>query len=562
MKITKFTKRTIIALFLLICAMGSTFAFADAGTYMETSNFVGTWWSVLPPIIAIGLALITKEVYLSLFLGIAVGSLLITNFSPVGMMLTIFSPEIGMVSRLADSWNVGILIFTISLGIVGAMCYKAGGSVAYGKWALKKIKTRKGAQLATFGLGVLIFVDDYFNCLTVGSVMRPVTDSHHISRSKLSYLVDSTAAPVVIIAPISSWAAAVAGSLESTGGYSNFQLFVNSIPFNFYALLTLTFILCMIVMDFDFGLMRKHEENAMHGDLFSSNSAVYADAEDLPYNPNGQVADLVVPIVVLILACIAGLLYTGGWAGFGGDLGFQEAFANCDASLGLVYGVFIALLFMFVWFLARKAMSMKEYAECLVQGFKDMVAPVLILTFAWTLSSITLSLGLRDVVQVFIENQAEGLAKFLPVIICLIAMGLAFSTGTSWGTFGMLLPIVIAVFPFGTGNDALAFVGIASCLSGAVFGDHVSPISDTTIMSSAGARCDHINHVSTQAPYAFVSMGVSLVFFLIAGFFPVWYVITPISIICMIGVCLFLKKKFGSVSEAHAEKMADSANKA
>jgi len=550
MRITRFTKRTLSALIIMLL-VGCTFAFADDGA----SPFIGTWWSILPPIIAIALALITKEVYLSLFVGIAVGSLLIANFNPVGMMLNIFSPEIGMISRLADSWNVGILLFTIMLGIVGAMCYKAGGSVAYGNWAKEKIKTRKGAQLATFGLGVLIFVDDYFNCLTVGSVMRNVTDSHKISRSKLSYLVDSTAAPVVIIAPISSWAAAVAGSLESTGGYNNFELFVNSIPYNFYALLTLTFILCLVIMDFDFGLMRKHEQNAMNGDLFSSNSAVYADAEDLPYNENGKVADLLVPIIVLILSCIIGLLYTGGWKVFGGDLGFQEAFANCDASLGLVYGAFLDFVFMFIWFLTRKVMTMKEYAECLVQGFKDMVPPVLILAFAWTLSSITLTLGLREVVRVFVENQASSLAKFLPVIVCLIAMGLSFSTGTSWGTFGMLLPIVISVFPFGAGNDSLAFVGIAACLSGAVFGDHISPISDTTIMSSAGARCDHINHVSTQAPYAFVSISVSLVFFLIAGFFPVWYIITPISIATMIAVSFFLKKKFGSVSDEHEAKI-------
>lgn len=543
MKPTNRKRRFIIAAIFVLAIMVCAVAFAADGD--ATNPFMNTLWAAVPPVVAIALALITKEVYLSLFLGIFVGSLFIANFGPIDTVLTVFvgaDGSGGMVGVLADSWNVGILIFTVALGIVGSLVYKAGGSAAYGKWAEKNIKTRRGAQFATFALGVLIFVDDYFNCLTVGNVMRPVTDKHGISRAKLAYLVDSTAAPVCIIAPISSWAAAVAGSLESTGNFSRFELFTNSIPYNYYALLTLAFIVTITILQFDFGPMKKHEDNAKKGDLYTTAARPYENAAEEKFNEKGKVIDLVLPIVTLIIFCIIGLLYTGGWELFypGSGVGLQDAFADCDASLGLVYGSFIALLLMFIYFLARKVMTLKEYADCLVSGFRAMVPAVLILIFAWTLSNVTLSLGLRDVVETFVRSQSESLQSFLPAIICLIAMGLSFATGTSWGTFGMLLPIVISVFPFDGPNANLAFVGIAACLSGAVFGDHCSPISDTTIMSSAGAQSDHINHVLTQMPYA-VSVGVtSLVFFLIAGFFPS-PILLPVAIAAIVGVVFVIR---------------------
>ena len=546
MRFPKLTRKTVITLIavLLVCVIGSSFAAADDGGVNAGwgVSLVDTWWSVVPPVAAIALALITKEVYLSLFLGIAVGSLFLAQWNPLGMMENIFSADYGMVAAIGDSYNVGIAIFLVMLGTVGALCYKAGGSAAYGKWAEKNIKSRTSAQMATFGLGVLIFVDDYFNCLTVGSVMRPVTDKHQISRAKLAYLIDSTAAPVCIIAPISSWAAAVAGSLEETGGFGAFQLFMNSIPFNFYALLTLTFIVCITLMKFDFGPMKVHEDNAAKGDLFTTGNE-YEGAQDDNYNKNGKTADLIVPIIVLIVCCVAGLLYNGGWTLFGGDLNFQEAFSNTDASVGLVLGSFVALVFMLIWFLARKVLTLKEYGSALAVGFRDMVPALLILIMAWTLKNITLELGLRNIVAAFITDTAPGLQKFLPAIVCLIAMALSFATGTSWGTFGMLLPIVIAVFPFDAtlGANQLAFVGIASALSGAVFGDHCSPISDTTIMASAGAQSNHVNHVTTQAPYALIVGGMSVIFFLVAGFLPVWYIVLPIAIAAMIGLCFILK---------------------
>lgn len=542
MRFPKVTKKTglLIALVLVIALVVAGVVSAEDATATEGGfTFVGTWWAMLPPIIAIVLALLTKEVYLSLFTGILVGALFLANFNPIETILVIFND--GMVSVLADSWDVGILIFTVALGIVSALVYRAGGSSAYGKWAERTIKTRTGAQFITFLLGVLIFVDDYFNCLTVGNVMRPVTDKHQISRAKLAYLVDSTAAPVCIIAPISSWAAAVAGSLEDAGGYNRFQLFTNSIPYNFYALLTLTFITCMIFMKFDFGPMKKHEQNAAKGDLFTTGNE-YKDATEEKFNEKGKVIDLILPIVVLVLCCIMGLVYTGGFFDAGSDnfLRIMDSFADCDASMGLVYGVFVALVFMFIYFLLRRVLTMKQYAECLVTGFKNMVPPVLILTFAWTLSAMTGALGLADWVAGIFEGSAAVLQRFLPAIVCLVAMGLSFASGTSWGTFGILLPIVIAVFPFGTGNDNLAFVGIAACLSGAVFGDHCSPISDTTIMSSAGAQSNHINHVSTQAPYALICGGMTVLFFIIAGLWPSPFV-TLIGIAAMVGLCFIIK---------------------
>ncbi len=535
------TKRWILLLVVMAVVVATA---ACAGTGETGNPFIGTFWAIVPPVVAIALALITKEVYLSLFLGILVGTLFYTNFNVIDTITGIFvggEGSFGMVSVLADGWNVGILVFTVCLGIVGALVSAAGGSAAYGRWAEKNIKTKVGAQFATFILGVLIFVDDYFNCLTIGSVMRPVTDKHGISRAKLAYLIDSTAAPVCIIAPISSWAAAVAGSLETTGGYSRFQLFTGSIPFNFYALLTLTFIICITFMKFDYGPMKIHEMNAAKGDLFTTANRPYANQAEVEPNPRGKVIDLILPIVVLIIFCVLGLAYTGGWTLFGGEADLATAFADCDASLGLVYGCFVAMVIMFVYFLCRRVLTLKQFTDCFVVGFRAMVPAVLILIFAWSLSWVTLELGLRDVVATFITSQAATLQKFLPFIVCLIAMGLSFATGTSWGTFGMLLPIVISVFPFGQGNDALCFVGIAACLAGAVFGDHCSPISDTTIMSSAGAQSDHINHVLTQAPYAITCGVISLVFFLIAGFLPLWYVVMPLGIIVTIATCFVIR---------------------
>ena len=529
----------LLAVMAVVVTMG-----ACAGTGAADNPFAGTLWAIVPPLVAIVLALITKEVYLSLFLGILVGTLFYANFSPMDTIIGVIGggeEGIGLLAVLTDGWNMGILVFLVCLGIVGALITGAGGSAAYGRWAEKHIKSRAGAQFATFMLGVLIFVDDYFNCLTVGSVMRPVTDKHGISRAKLAYLIDSTAAPVCIIAPISSWAAAVAGSLEMTGGYSRFQLFTKSIPFNFYAILTLGFIICLTFMKFDFGSMRKHEMNAAKGDLYTTDARPYANVQEETVSQRGRVIDLVLPVIVLVVTCVLGLAYTGGWTLFGGESDLLAAFADCDASLGLAYGCFVALVIMFIYFLARRVLTLKQFADCFVVGFRSMVPAILILVFAWTLSTITLSLGLRDVVEAFVASQAQALQNFLPAIVCLIAMLLSFATGTSWGTFGMLLPIVISVFPFGQGNDNLAFVGIAACLSGAVFGDHCSPISDTTIMSSAGAQSDHINHVVTQMPYAVTCGALSLVFFLIAGFLPLWYVVMPLAVIALVATMFVIR---------------------
>ena len=551
MRFPRFSKTlaATLVIFLMVCALIPA-CFAAEGASDAGFTFIGTWWSILPPLCAIAAALITKEVYISLFTGILIGAGLYSGFAPIPWMETIFSTEVGLLCTLTDSWNQGVLIFTTMLGIVGVLMMRSGGYNAYGQWAKKHLKSRKGAQFMTFLLGIFIFVDDYFNCLTVGSVMRPCTDEHKISRAKLSYLIDSTAAPVCIIAPISSWAAAVAGSLnELPEGYNSLGLFCHSIPYNFYALLTLTFILCIIFMGVDFGPMRKHEENAIKGDLFTTGMFDGKD-EEIAGNPRGRVIDLFIPIIALIILSISGLLYTGNWTAFGGDANVVDALGNCDVALGLVYGSFLSLVFMFIYYLFRRVLTLKDFAQSISTGFLNMAPGLLILIMAWALSSITLSLGLRDVVQTFVQTSAVGLQYFLPFIVCLIAMGLSFCTGTSWGTFGMLLPIISAVFPFGVGNDSLAFIGVGACLSGAVFGDHCSPISDTTIMSSTGARCDHINHVSTQLPYALVCGSISAVFFLIGGFFPVWYVLLPAGILVTIAVCFFLKKKYGSVTQS------------
>ena len=465
-------------------------------------EFVGTAWSLLPPIIAIVLALITKEVYLSLFIGIVSGALLYTNFSPIGTVNAIFDM---MSEKLGDSWNIGILIFLVFLGIMVALMTKAGGSAAYGEWANRKIKSKKAASLATVGLGALIFVDDYFNCLTVGSVMRPVTDRFNISRAKLAYLIDATAAPICIIAPISSWAAAVSGYTSGDG----FQLFLQTIPFNLYALLTLVMVVYISISGFDFGGMAQYEKKAMEGDIFGGEEVT---GEEIDCNPNGKVIDLVLPVFALISFCVIGLVYTGGF--FEGET-FINAFAKCNAARGLVLGSFAALVFTFLLYIPRKVVSFREFADCIPQGFKMMVSAILILILAWSLGGFCSNrLDIGTFVEAALANSTLSVA-ILPAIFFAVATGLAFATGTSWGTFGILIPIATAIFPEG---DPMLVIAIASCLAGAVCGDHTSPISDTTIMASAGAQCNHVNHVSTQIPYAMVVAGACVVGYLVAGF--------------------------------------------
>ena len=468
-----------------------------------------SFWALVPPIIAIVLALVTKEVYSSLFIGILVGALLYSGFNFEGTAIHVFQD--GVISVLADSWNVGILVFLVILGAMVAMMNKAGGSAAFGRWSEKHIKTRAGAQIATIFLGILIFIDDYFNCLTVGSVMRPVTDKHNVSKAKLAYLIDATAAPVCIIAPISSWAAAVTGFVEGSDGMS---LFLQAIPYNFYALLTIFMMFTLVGMNTDYGPMAVHEKNAKKGDIYTTPDRPYASSdESMQANPNGKVVDLIVPILVLIASCVVGMIYTGGF--FSGE-SFITAFSNSDASLGLVLGSFFAFIFMIIFYLLRRVATFGECMKCLPAGFKAMVPAILILTFAWTLKAMTDSLGAKEYVAGLVEASAGSFLNFLPAIIFIIACFLAFATGTSWGTFGILIPIVVTVFQ---GVDyQLMIISISACLAGAVCGDHCSPISDTTIMASAGAQCNHINHVSTQLPYAMTVAVISCLCYILAGF--------------------------------------------
>ena len=499
----------------------------------EDIGIYATALSLLPPIIAIALALITKEVYSSLFIGILSGALLYSNFNVWGMVTNSFDV---MVGKLADSWNVGILIFLVVLGMMVSLVNKAGGSAAYGRWAETHIKSRVGAMISTAVLGMLIFIDDYFNCLTVGSVMRPVTDKHQISRSKLAFLIDATAAPVCIIAPISSWAAAVSSVAPEGQGL---QLFISSIPYNFYALLTLAMVIMMCLLKVDFGSMKLHEDNAMKGDVYTTAARPYADAEDEGGNPKGTVLDLILPIVALIVSCIVTMIYTGGF--FDSDssvyMNFIDAFSGCDASMGLVLGSFIALIVTFCFFIPRKVITIKQFTESFSEGFKQMVPAILILTFAWTLSGVTNNLGAKVFVAEFVRMNAGGLANFLPAIVFVIAIGLAFATGTSWGTFGVLLPIVCSVFASGE----LMIIAVSACLAGAVCGDHCSPISDTTIMASTGAQCEHINHVNTQLPYALLAAGVSFVGFILAGMIQNWMIVLPICLVLMFAILLGIR---------------------
>lgn len=538
----------ITILVILLSIMFSGLAFADTGE--ETAPAVySTFWSLLPPLIAIGLALITKEVYSSLFIGILAGALLVANGNPVTAITTMVGD--GFISSLSDSWNVGILMFLVILGIIVVAMNKAGGSLAYGEWARDKIKTRKGAMGATFGLGVLIFIDDYFNCLTVGSVMRPVTDTHNISRAKLAYIIDATAAPICMIAPISSWAAAVTGVVE---GYNGLELFIKAIPYNFYSLLTIVMMIFIIFKDLDYGPMRKYERNAvLHNDIFTDSKTPYEDEIKEPTSSKGRVIDLVLPIIILIIFSIIGMIYTGGF--FSGET-FIDSFANSDASLGLAMGSLVSLLLTFVWIVARRVLSFNEFMECIVKGFNAMVPAILILTFAWTLSSMTGALGAAPYVAGIVEGSAGGLQALLPAIIFLVATFLAFATGTSWGTFGILIPIIVGL---GAAlSPEMLIIGISACLAGAVCGDHCSPISDTTIMASTGAQVQHIVHVSTQLPYALTVAAVSFVTYIVAGFTES-IIALPIGIVLMVGTLMVIQKTTGrkGFSEIHEEKVQD-----
>ena len=494
---------------LLWCTAVTPGKVADPATY--TCAVYSTFFSLLPPVIAIVLALNTKEVYTSLLVGIASGALLYANGNlELALNTLFFNEDGGMITKLSDSGNVGILAFLVMLGILVALMNKAGGSAAFGRWASTHIHSRAGAQFATLLLGVMIFVDDYFNCLTVGSVMRPVTDRQKVSRAKLAYLIDSTAAPICIIAPVSSWAAAVTSSVPAGSGINGFTMFLRTIPYNYYAVMTVVMSLFLIFTGADFGPMKLNEDNAKNGDLFTTADRPYGDDVDDGSDTNGHVIDLIAPVLVLIAACIFGMVYTGG---FFEGVDFITAFADCNASAGLVLGSSIALLFTFVFYRVRSVMTFQDFAACIPEGFKAMVSPMLILSLAWTLSGMTGLLGAKYYVANLLSGSAAALQYMLPFIIFLVAVFLAFATGTSWGTFSILIPIVCHAFPDGE----MLVVSIAACLSGAVCGDHCSPISDTTIMASAGAHCSHVNHVSTQLPYAITAAACSAVCYIITG---------------------------------------------
>jgi Na+/H+ antiporter NhaC len=504
----------------------------------ESIKKYATFWALVPPIIAILLALITKEVYSSLFLGILAGGIIYSGGSFEGTIVHVFKD--GFIDSITDSWNIGIIIFLVLLGALVAMMNKTGGSAAFGEWTSKHIKTRIGAQLATIALGVLIFVDDYFNCLTVGSVMRPVTDKKNISREKLSYLIDATAAPVCIIAPISSWAAAVAGFAKGAGAESGMSLFVSAIPYNFYAILTIVMMITISLAKFDYGPMKKFEAAAQKGAAVEKMNELSEKAEEKA-NPKGRVFDLIIPVLFLIVACIIGLVYTGGFFTEGEDCykDFVGAFSNSDASVGLVYGSFVTIIFAVIYFMCRRVIKFKDCMGAIPEGFNAMTPAILILCCAWTLKAMTDSLGAKIFISQLIEGSAAGLQMMLPAIIFLIAVGLSFATGTSWGTFGILIPIVLSVF---SGTDSkITIIAVSACMAGAVCGDHCSPISDTTIMASAGAQCNHVNHVSTQLPYALTVAGVSFVSYILAGFIQNPWIVLPISMVLMV-VTLFVIK--------------------
>ena len=537
----------IIGLALLIVACCSMFAFAAEEEAAKPALY-GTFWSLIPPIVAIGLALITKEVYSSLFIGIVIGGIL---YSIGSSDYNLFEGTVrhvlydGIIANLADSNNVGILVFLVMLGVIVCLMNMSGGSAAFGRWAQKRIKTRIGAQLATVVLGCLIFVDDYFNCLTVGSVMRPITEIHKVSKAKLAYLIDATAAPVCIIAPISSWAAAVSGFVGEGEG---FRVFISAIPYNYYALLTIFFMIGITIMRIDYGPMRKHEENAiLHDDIYTTPERPYADAEkEVRDDGKGRVIDLVIPVIIIIVFCICGIMYSGGF--FHGENNFIDSFANSDAAAGLSFGSLLSLIVIIIYFMFRRTIKFREMMDAIPEGFKAMIAAILILTLAWTIKTMTDSLGAADYVAGIVESGAESFMNFLPAIVFLVGCGLAFATGTSWGTFGVLIPIVMAVFE--NYDVQMEIISISACMGGAVMGDHCSPISDTTIMSSAGAQCYHINHVNTQIPYAVTVAVVSFVCYIIAGFVRNAAISLIIAFALMFLVLLALRKKFGAEEKA------------
>ncbi len=532
---------------LLLVSLALMFVMAFAMTAFgaeEEAEYVpavySTFWALVPPIVAIGLALITKEVYSSLFVGILMGGILYSGLNFEMTIVHIF--EDGIIGVLSDSYNVGILVFLVILGAMVSLMNKAGGSAAFGQFAASKIHSRVGAQLATVLLGVLIFIDDYFNCLTVGSVMRPVTDKFNVSRAKLAYLIDATAAPVCIIAPISSWAAAVTGFVEGEDGFS---IFIRAIPYNFYALLTIVMMIGMVVMKVEFGSMKTHEKNAVKGDLYTTPGRPYDYAKDEHVVARGKVMDLLIPIISLIICCVIGMLYTGGF--FSGT-DFVTAFSESDASLGLTLGSFFGLVITIGLYQLRRVLSFSDCMACIPEGFKAMVPAILILTFAWTLKSMTDSLGADVYVASLVASSAKGLLNFLPAIIFVVGCLLAFATGTSWGTFGILIPIVVAVFE--NSNPQLMIISISACMAGAVCGDHCSPISDTTIMASAGAQCEHVNHVMTQLPYAVTAAAISFVTYIVAGFVQTAWIALPVGIVLMIGALVIIKLLGNTVTES------------
>ena len=505
----------------ILCFSSITVFAADTSAEYVPAMYASIW-SLVPPVIAIVLALITKEVYSSLFVGVLIGGAFWAGFKPEATILHVFQD--GVVGVLTDSYNMGILIFLVILGVMVCMMNKAGGSAAFGRWAKEHIKTRAGAQLTTIALGILIFIDDYFNCLTVGSVMRPVTDSHNVSRAKLAYLIDATAAPICIIAPISSWAAAVTGFVKGEDGFS---IFIRAIPYNYYAILTIIMMVTLVLAKEDYGPMKEHEDNAIAGDLYTTDDRPYESAQENVIYNKGKVIDLVFPIISLIICCVIGMIYSGGF--FSGT-GFVEAFSGSDASVGLMLGSFFAMVITIAFYAVRKVLRFSDSMACIPDGFKAMVPAILILTFAWTLKSMTDSLGAAEYVASIMNSAASGLLNLLPAIIFLVGCFLAFATGTSWGTFGILIPIVVAVFQ-GT-NETMMIISISACMAGAVCGDHCSPISDTTIMASAGAQCNHVNHVSTQLPYAMTVAAVSCITYVIAG-------VIQNAVICLvIGIAL------------------------
>ena len=526
----RLTYLSLMAVILFLLWLG----YAVGINHMPVRN---TAWALTPPIIAISLALITKEVYSSLFLGMLTGALLNVGFDPVAGINQLF-PD-GVMAVLADKWNVGILVFLVILGTMVQLMNRTGGSTAFGAWAANRIKKREGAQLSTMLLGCLIFIDDYFNCLTVGSVMRPVTDKHRISRAKLAYLIDSTAAPICIIAPISSWAAAVSGFVKGENGIS---IFVQSIPYNFYALLTRFMIVCIILLKTDYGPMLAQENIARKDGGVAASDREQTAADTTVERPSGKVSDLVVPVLFLIVGCVIGMIYTGGF--FQGK-SFVAAFAVSNASVGLVMGSSVALIITIAYYLVRRSLSFSECMDCLPDGFKQMVPAMLILTFAWTLKSMTDNLGAATYVAAIMGHSANGLMGFLPAIIFLVAIGLAFASGTSWGTFGILIPIVVSCFQ--DVDPQLMIISISACMAGAVCGDHCSPISDTTIMSSAGAQCDHLLHVTTQLPYALTVASVSFLTFLVAGFTKSALLSLAFGMLSLLLFLMFIRRRVNGV---------------